>query len=324
MQHRMGCARAIAALTLCFIPGLLSAQTYPNKPVRMVVASAPGGGTDFVARVLSTRLTENLGQPTVIDNRGGAGGTIGTDIVAKAPPDGYTLLMVFINFSIHPSLYQKLPYDPVKDFAPVSTLATTPLILVVNPQVPAKSVKELIALGKAPGSRLNYAAPGVGSLGHLAGELFKNMTGVNMAHVAYKGGGPSITALIGGEVQAYFATMPAALAQVKAGRLRALAVTSAKRAAAEPNIPTIAESGVSGYDVTGWFGVMAPARTPKAIVTRLNQEFVKALGSPDVKERLSAEGLDPVSSTPEEFAATIKSDIAKWGKVVKESGINPA
>jgi tripartite-type tricarboxylate transporter receptor subunit TctC len=298
-----------------------AAQSYPDKPIRVVVASAPGGGTDFVARVLSTRLAENLAQSLVIDNRGGAGGTIGTDIVAKAAADGYTLLVVFVNFAIHPSLYRKLPFDSVRDFSPVSTLATTPLLLVVNPQLPAKSVKDFIALGKAPGSRLNYAAPGVGSLGHLAGELFKSMTGVSMAHIAYKGGGPAITALVGGEVQAYFSTMPAALAQVRAGRLRALAVSSARRAATQPDIPTIAESGVPGYDVTGWFGVLAPARTPASVVKRLNEEFARALATPEVRKRLAGEGLDPASSTPDAFAATIRSDIAKWNKVVTQAGI---
>ena len=199
--------------------------------MRVVVAAAPGGGTDFVARVMNVQLNERFGQPVVIDNRGGAGGTVGTDIVAKALPDGYTILMVFVNFAIQPSLYAKLPYDSARDFSPLSTLATTPLVLVVQPQFAAKSVRELIALAKAPGSRLNYAAPGVGSLGHLAGELFKNMTGAEMVHIAYKGGGPAIAAVMAGEVQAYFSTMPAALTQVKAGRLRALGVTSLARVA---------------------------------------------------------------------------------------------
>ncbi|MBI3068836.1 MAG: tripartite tricarboxylate transporter substrate binding protein, partial [Betaproteobacteria bacterium] len=317
MQRRRELARAICALTLCGIPDLLSAQTYPNKPIRLVVASAPGGGTDFNARVIAPRVGEGIGQTLVIDNRGGAGGTVGSDIVAKSLPDGYTLLMVFVNFAIHPSLYPKLPYDPVKDFAPITTLSATPLILVVNPKVPAKSVGDLIALAKAPGSRLNYAAPGAGSPGHLAGELFKSMTGISMTHVPYKGGGPSIGALIGGEVQMYFSTMPAALAQVKAGRLRALAVTSARRAASEPNIPTIAESGVPGYDVNGWFGVLAPAKTPRAIVTRLNAEFVKALKTAEVRERFTHEGLQPLGGTPEALATVLKNDIAKWGKVVR-------
>ena len=228
----------ITILCMAALPlTIFAADDYPSKAVRIVTAAAPGGGTDFVARVMNAQLSDRLGQPVVIDNRGGAGGTVGTEIVAKAPADGYTILMVFVNFAIHPSLYQKLPYDSVRDFAPLSTLAATPLVLVVQPQLSARSVRELIALGKTPASRLNYAAPGVGSLGHLAGELFKNMTGIDMVHVAYKGGGPAITAVIAGEVQAYFSTMPAALAQVKAGRLRALGVTGSKRVASEPSIP---------------------------------------------------------------------------------------
>ncbi len=305
------------------VVGTAGAQPYPHKPVRIVAAAAPGGGTDFVARVLSARISERLGQAVVIDNRGGAGGTVGTDIVSKAPADGYTLLMVFVNFVIQPSLYAKLPYDTVRDFAPITTLAATPLVLVVHPQFPAKSVKELIALGKSPASKLNYAAPGIGSLGHLAGELFKSMTGVEMVHVAYKGGGPAITAVIAGEVQAYFSTMPAALAQVKAGRLRALAVTSRKRVATEPSIPTIAESGVADYDVIGWFGLMAPAHTPKAIVTRLNRDFIAVIELPEIRERFSGEGLEPSHNTPEEFVALIKTDIAKWARVVRAAGIKP-
>lgn len=319
-------AISAAALSFCAVQTyaqVATAGAYPSKPIRLVVASAPGGGTDFNARVVAPRVSENIGQTLVIDNRGGAGGTVGSDIVAKSPPDGYTLLMVFVNFAIHPSLYPKLPYDPVKDFTPIMTLSATPLILVVNPRVPAKSIKDLIALAKTHGSKLNYAAPGVGSLGHLAGELLKSMTGVNITHVPYKGGGPSITALIGGEVQMYFSTMPAALAQVKAGRLRALAVTSAKRAASEPDIPTIAESGIPGYDVTGWFGVFAPAKTPRANIARLNAEFANALKTGEVRERLTHEGLQPLGGTPEALAAMLKNDVAKWGKVVREAGIKP-
>ena len=314
----------ITILCMAALPlTIFAADDYPSKAVRIVTAAAPGGGTDFVARVMNAQLSDRLGQPVVIDNRGGAGGTVGTEIVAKAPADGYTILMVFVNFAIHPSLYQKLPYDSVRDFAPLSTLAATPLVLVVQPQLSARSVRELIALGKTPASRLNYAAPGVGSLGHLAGELFKNMTGVDMVHVAYKGGGPAITAVIAGEVQAYFSTMPAALAQVKAGRLRALGVTGSKRVASEPSIPTIAESGVPGYDVTGWFGAMAPAQTPRAVIARLNRDIVAALAAPEIRERMAAEGIEPGGSTPEQFSAIIKSDIAKWTRLVHEAKIKP-
>jgi tripartite-type tricarboxylate transporter receptor subunit TctC len=318
----MNRVHAFAALALgAAVAAGAAAQAFPSKPVRIVVAAAPGGGTDFVARVMNAQLAERLGQPVVIDNRGGAGGTVGTDIVAKAPADGYTILMVFVNFAIHPSLYEKLPYDSLRDFAPLSTLAATPLVLVVQPQLPVKTVRDLVALGKTPSSRLNYAAPGVGSLGHLAGELFKNLTGIEMVHVAYKGGGPAITAVIAGEVQAYFSTMPAALAQVKAGRLRALGVTGSKRVASEPAIPTIAESGVPGYDVTGWFGALAPAGTPRATVARLNRDIVGALAAPEIRERMAGEGIEPGGSTPEQFAATIKADIAKWTRVVREARI---
>ncbi len=313
----------VMAVVLAGFVAIAVAQDYPVKPVRVVVAAAPGGGTDFVARVMNVQLNERFGQPVVIDNRGGAGGTVGTDIVAKALPDGYTILMVFVNFAIQPSLYAKLPYDSARDFSPLSTLATTPLVLVVQPQFAAKSVRELIALAKAPGSRLNYAAPGVGSLGHLAGELFKNMTGAEMVHIAYKGGGPAIAAVMAGEVQAYFSTMPAALTQVKAGRLRALGVTSLARVATEPSIPTIAESGVPGYDVTGWFGALAPANTPRDVVTRLNRAIVAALAVPEIREHMAGEGLEPSASTPEQFAAIIKADIAKWQRVIRAANIKP-
>ncbi len=297
-------------------------QNYPNKPVRIVVSAASGGGTDFVARVLENHLSENLKQPMVIDNRGGAGGMVGADIVARSSPDGYTLLMTFINLSIYPSLHSKLSFNPIKDFAPISMLATSPLILIVNPKVPAKNVKELIALAKTDDT-LSYASPGVGSLGHLAGELFKMMTGIRMTHIAYRGGGPSLTATMVGDVQLFFSTMPSALIQINAGRLRGLAVTSAKRSASAPDIPTLAESGIPGYDVTGWFGVLAPAKTPKQIGLRLNDAFAKSLAASGVAALLQKGGVEPAGSMPEEFAATIKSDVAKWIKVVKEAGIPP-
>jgi len=317
---KMKMMRRILLLFLCCMPFAFAAQDYPDRPIRVIVPSAPGGGTDFVARVTGPALYERLKQPLVVDNRGGAGGMLGSETAAKAAPDGYTLLLVFVNFSIYPSLYPHLTFDPVRDFEPISMLAKTPLVLVVNLQVPAKSVKDLIALAKS-GKPLNYAAPGVGSLGHLAGELFKVTTGIDMSHIPYKGGGPSISALLAGEVQAYFSTMPAALAQVKAGKLRALAVTSAKRAAAEPDIPTIAESGVPGYDVTGWFGLLAPKKTPRPIVSLLNREVAQVLALADVKERLTAGGVEPAPSTPEQFAATIRENVEKWGRVVKTAGI---
>ena len=300
-----------------------AAQTFPVKAVKGVVSAAAGGGNDFVARILAPHISEYLKQPFVVENRGGSGGVVGTDFVAKSAPDGYTLLMCFVNFAIFPSLYKKLPFDPVSDFAPVTTLAATPLVLVVHPSLPAKSVRQLIALAKARPGDLNVASTGMGSVGHLAGELFKASTGTTMVQVPYNGGAPAITAVLSGEVQLYFATVPAALTQMKAGRLRALAVTSAKRIASAPELPTIMESGVSGYDVTGWFGLLAPARTPRNVVALLNSEVNKAIKVQDVRDRLATEGLEPLGSSPEEFAALIKSEIEKWSRVVRSAGIKP-
>jgi tripartite-type tricarboxylate transporter receptor subunit TctC len=298
-----------------------SSQSFPVKAVKGVVSAAPGGGNDFVARVLAPHISENLKQPFVIENRGGSGGVVGTDFVAKAVPDGYTLAMCFVNFAIFPSLYKNLPFDPINDFAPITTLAGTPLILVVHPSLPVRTIKQLVALAKAKPGALNIASTGAGSVGHLAGELFKVLTGTNMVQVPYSGGAPAITALLSGEVQLYFATVPAALTQVKAGRLRALAVTSARRMGLEPELPTIAEAGVPGYDVTGWFGLLAPARTPKAVIAYLNAEVNKAIKLQDVRERFATEGLEPLGSTPEEFAAIIKNDIEKWARVAQSAGI---
>lgn len=305
------------------LPHECVAQSYPTRAVRGVVTAAPGGGNDFVARVLAQRLSDSLGQTVVIDNRGGSGGLVGTAVVASAVPDGYTLLFCFVNFSIYPALYRKLPFDPTTGFAPISTLAATPLVLVVPPSLAAKSVAELITLARAKPDQLNFASTGVGSLGHLAGELFKSMTGAGMTHVSYKGGGPAIAALLADESQLYFSTMPAALTQVKAGRLRALGVTGARRAAADPSIPTIAEAGVSGYDVTGWFGLLAPARTPVTTISLLNREVNKVLKLTDVRERLAAEGVEALGSTPQEFAVLIRNEIAKWSRVVRAAGIHP-
>ena len=300
-----------------------SAQTYPTRAIRGIVTAAPGGGNDFIARVLAQPLSEALGQTIVIDNRGGSGGLVGTAVVAGAAPDGYTLLFCFANLSIYPALYRKLTFDPVRDFAPISTLATSPLVLVVTPGVAAKSVKELIALARAKPDQLNFASTGVGSLGHLAGELFKSMTGTRLTHVSYKGGAPAIAAVIAGESQLYFSTVPAALTQMKAGRLRALAVSGAKRASADPGIPTISESGVAGYDVTGWFGLLAPARTAEAVVSLLNREVNKALKLADVRDRLAAEGVEASGSTPQEFASLVRAETDKWSRVVRNAGIPP-
>ncbi|MPZ44332.1 MAG: tripartite tricarboxylate transporter substrate binding protein [Betaproteobacteria bacterium] len=317
--------RSLLLATFLTLVGSASAlaQKYPDKPIRLIVGSAPGGGNDFVARAINPKLSEMLGKQVVIDNRGGAGGLLATEMVAHAPADGYTLLQMFSNFAILPSLHDKLNFDVNKDFTPIVNIAATPLMLVVNPGVPAKSVPELITFARAQKGALNFAAPGVGSLGHLAGELFKSMAKVDMAHVAYKGGGPAIAAVISNEVQLYFSTLPAALAQVRAGRLRALGVTSSKRPSAAPDVPTISEQGLKDFEVVGWFGMLAPARTPPAVVNLLNKTIDQVIALPEVKERFSAEGVEAAGGTPAEFARQVKEDIRKWNAVAARAGIKP-
>ena len=299
------------------------AQSYPTKPIRIIVAYPPGGGTDIVGRMVAQKMSENFGQTVVIDNRGGAAGGIGTEIAAHSVPDGYTILMgnVAPN-AINVSLYTKLGYDPVKDFEPVSLVASTPNILVVQPSLAVKTVPELIALAKAKPGSLNYPSAGLGSSSHLAGELFDNLAGVKMVHIPYKGGGPALTDLLGGQVQLMFATMPAAMPHVRSGRLRAIAVTSVKRSQAMPELPTIGET-LKGYDASTWYGVLAPARTPRPIITTLHAEIVKILGVAETRERLLTQGFEPVGGTPAEFSAYIKAEIAKWAKVIKAAGIKP-
>lgn len=274
-----------------------------------------------MARVIGQKLTESWGQPVLVDNRPGAAGSIGAGIVGKAPPDGYTILMISTSFSFNPSLHTKLPFDTVKDFAAVTWAALTPNILLVHPSLPVKSVKELIALAKSKPGQLNYGSSGYGSAAHLSGELFKNMVGIDIVHIPYKGANPALTDLLAGRLSLAFETMPSALTHVKAGKLRALAVNGARRSPAMPDLPTMTEAGVPGYESTAWFGIVAPAATPKEIITKLNTEIVKILRMPDVKERLSTQGTELVGSTPEEFDAHIKREIAKWGKVIKDAGI---
>ena len=300
-----------------------TAQNYPTKPIRMIVAYPPGGGTDIVGRMIAQKLSENFGQTVVIDNRGGAAGGIGSEIAAHSVPDGYTIIMgnVAPN-AINVSLYAKLGYDPVKDFEPVSLVASTPNILVVLPSLAVKTVPELIALAKAKPGSLNYPSAGLGSSSHLAGELFDNLAGVKMVHIPYKGGGPALTDLLGGQVQLMFATMPAAMPHVRSGRLRAIAVTSVKRSQAMPELPTIGET-LKGYDASTWYGVLAPARTPRPIITTLHAEIVKILGVVETRDRLLAQGFEPVGGTPAEFGTYIKAEIAKWAKVIKAAGIKP-
>ena len=310
--------------TLMFAMGINSAfgQAYPGKPIHLIVAFPPGGTTDVVARLIGQKLSESWGQPVVVDNRPGASGIIGTEIAAKAQPDGYTLLMGYITtHSINPSLYGNLPYDPVKDFAPVSWIAAAPLLVMVHPSVPVKSVKELIALAKSKPGQLSYASGGNGSPPHLAGELFKTMAGVDIAHVPYKGSAPAMVDVLGGHVPVYFDGIVTTLSQVKAGKLRALGVTSAKRSPSAPEIPTVAESGLPGFEVISWWGMVVQSAVPKEIVSKLSAEIVKIVQMPDVKERLAAQGAIPIGSTPEQFASHIKAETAKWGKVIKECNV---
>jgi tripartite-type tricarboxylate transporter receptor subunit TctC len=313
-------SHALAALLALASVGA-HADTYPSKPIKLIVPFPAGGTTDIVARTIGQELTKTWGQQVIVENRPGAGGNIGSEAVAKAPADGYTLLMGTVGtHGINASVYKKLPYDAVKDFAPITLATSVPNILVVHPALPVKSVKELIAYAKANPGKLNFASSGNGTSIHLAGELFKTMTGVQMTHVPYKGSAPALTDLLGGQVQLMFDNMPSALPHVKTGKLRALAVTAAKRSPATPDLPTIAESGVPGFEATSWFGLLAPAGTPKEIVTKLNKEVVRILKTPDVKERLLAQGAEPVGNSPEQFAGHIKAEIVKWRKVVEVSG----
>ena len=295
---------------------------YPNRPIRYVVGFAPGGGTDIVARAISVKLTEAWGQQVVVDNRPGAGTIIGTDIVAKSPADGYTILHASASFSINPSLQKKLPYDP-KDLVAVMQSAMQPYVFVVHPTVPARNVKEFIALAKAKPNTLNFGSPGTGSGGHLAVELFKMTTQTDMVHVPYRGGAPALTDLLGGQIQFMFPTVLTVAQHMKGGRLRGIAMTSAKRSMALPDLPTVAESGVPGFEVTSWNGIMAPRGTPPAILAKINRDANKALGSPDVHEKLVADGAEPVGGSPEVFSNQINRDLAKWAKVIKAAGVKP-
>jgi tripartite-type tricarboxylate transporter receptor subunit TctC len=297
------------------------AQDWPTRPLRMIVPTAPGGGTDFTGRLVAAKLGEALGHQVVVENRGGGGGSVGADNAAKATPDGYTLLLGSIaTHAVNPVLYKKLPYDHIKDFAPVSLIGTVPNVLVVHPSLPAKTVQEFIAYAKANPGKVNYGSSGVGSPPHLSMELLRSITGINMVHVPYKGAGPAQADLLGGQVQAMCTSLAGQIGLIKAGRVRALGVTTAKRNPQLPEVPTIAESGVPGYEVTIWYGVFAPVATPKAVVQRLNTEMVKLLNAPEMKERMAQQGMDPAPSTPAELAAFVKVETAKWAKAAKDSG----
>ena len=298
-------------------------QAYPAKPIRLILPFPPGGSTDIVARLIGQKLTESLGQPVLIENRPGAGGNIAAETAARAAPDGYTLFQVNVANAIGATLYPKLSYDLITRFAPVIQLATTPYVLLAHPTVPAKNTAELIALAKARPGQLNYASAGGGSATHLSGELLKSMAGVNIVHVPYKGTGPAVTALLSGEVDLYFATVPAALPLVETKKLRALGVTSARRSPLMRDVPAIAEAGLKGYETSTWHGILAPAATPADIVVKLNAEIARTLAQPAVRERLVGQGLDPVGGTPEQFGAYLKTEISKWAVVVKASGARP-
>jgi tripartite-type tricarboxylate transporter receptor subunit TctC len=297
-----------------------SGAAYPVKPLRFVVPYTPGGGTDLMARALAARMAENMGQAVIVDNRAGAGGNLGMEFVAKSPPDGYTIaLALTAQYVVNPALYPKLPYDPVKDYAPIMLVARNPYVLVVHPTVPAKSVKELLSLAKARAGQLTFSSSGNGSGAHLSGEMMKTMGGVNMLHIPYKGAGAQMPDLIAGQVHLSFVTWSSVGPQVKGGRLRALGVTTIKRSPALPDLPAIAET-LPGYDLPVWYGIVAPAGTPREIVTRLNTELLRVITLPDFKQRIEVDAVEPIGSTPEQLGDYIKVELVKWAKIVKDSG----
>lgn len=314
-------ASLFSTLALATLNPAAWAQGYPSKPIRFIVPYAPGGSTDIVARLLAQKLAEALGQQVLVDNRPGAGGSIGADLVAKSPPDGYTMVTAVTGImAINQFLYRKLPFDPEKDFAPVTQVGSLPLILVVHPSIPAKNVKELIAIAKAKPGQLNYGSSGVGTATHMTTELFKTMAGVDIVHIPYKGSGQVMGDIVGGQLALIFDQIVSSLPHVQAGKLRMLAITSSKRFQSLPDVPTVAESSVPGYESISWAGVAVPAGTPKEIVARLHAEIVKVLAMPDIRERFVRDGIEPIGSTPEQFAEHIRRERIKWAKVVKDSG----
>jgi tripartite-type tricarboxylate transporter receptor subunit TctC len=309
------CKLVIGLLAAATLPA--AAQQYPDRPIRLVVPYAPGGGTDLTSRLIALRLTESFKQQVIVDNRAGGASNIGAEITARSAPDGYTIMMAGISFSINVSIFSKLGYDPIKDFDPVSLVATVPLIVVVHPSVPATNIKELIALARAKPGTLNYASGGAGTANHIAGELFKYMTGTDIVHVPYKGGGPALADVVGGQVQLLFNTMTSTVGFMNSGKLRALAVTGKRRSPGVPNLPTVAEAGVPGYDVGAWFGIVVPRGTQRAIVNKLNSEIVRITRLPEAREQFAAQGAEAIGSTPEEFAQHLRVEIDKWAKVAK-------
>lgn len=314
------CAAGMSELQPVLAQGEASAGKYPEKSIRFIVPFPPGAANDILARAIGQKLTERWGQAVVVDNRGGAGGVLGTAMAAKAIPDGYTIVLVPATHAINVSLYSKPPFDAVKDFAPISLIATGAYMLVVNPSVPAKSVKELIGLARAKPGKLNFGSAGTGNATHLVGELLKRMAGIQMTHVPYKGVSLALTDVMSGQLDMMFGSISATSPQAKAGRVRALAITSARRSAAVPDVPTLDEAGVPGYDAVGWWGVLAPARTPAAIVNKMNNEIGAIVGEAEMRQWLQRQGFEPASGSPGQFAQFIKDEILKWGDVVKTSG----
>lgn len=314
---------AVVVLALPVKPGMAQEkQAYPSRPVRFIVPFPPGGGTDIVGRMIGEKLTDTLRQTFVVDNRPGAASTLGSNIAAKATPDGYTIVMITASYSIAASFYKNLPYDPVRDFDAVGLVAFQPLVLVANRLLPANSVKELIAQAKAHPDKLNYASGGAGGINHLAAEMFKTATGTRIVHIPYKGAGPALTGLLSGETQLMFATLGSCLPHIKAGKLKAIAVGSARHSSLLPNAPTVAEAGVPGYEAGNWYGVLVPRGTPKSIVGLLNKQIGTALKSKDVVERLEALAFEPAPSTPGQFASYLRAEIAKWSRAIKEAGVS--
>ena len=313
--------RVLATVLLCAAT-LAGAQQFPAKPLRLIVPFPPGGGNDTVARAIAQQLGPDLGQPVVVENRPGAGGSVGAEMAAKSPPDGHTLFLAGVgSHAVNPNLHPNLPYDAIKDFAPITLVASAPSVLVVNPGVPARSVAELTAYARANPGKLNYASNGNGSAAQLAAAMYESMAGVRMVHVPYKGIAPALTDLLSGEVQLMFGTIVALVPHIQAGKLRALAVTSRKRSSLLTEVPTLAESGLPDYEAGSWYGILAPAGTPREVIDRLHASIVKALRQPDVAKRLAAEGAEVIGSTPEEFGAHIKAEVARVGKVVRAAGI---
>jgi tripartite-type tricarboxylate transporter receptor subunit TctC len=318
-KYFAACAVALAA----FVSTASAQTTYPNRVVRMVVPSSPGGGADIVARIVAPKLAERLGQQVIVENRAGAGTMIGGEVVARSPPDGYTLLMAISTLATNPAIYRKVPYNALTDFAPVTLALSAPNILVVHPSLPVKNVKELVWFSQARPGELNFGSAGTGTNPHLSMELLLNLTGMKMVHIPYKGSAPAMIDLVGGQVAVMTATMLTGIPHVRSGRLRALGVTSAQRTAVAPDVPTITESGVAGYEAVQWYGVLAPAQTPKEIVTRLHRDLAAILHTAEIRDRFAADGGDPGGNTPEEFARYIRAETEKWAKVVKAAGIKP-